>query len=140
MLQVIMNATQLAGVKEIFAQADAVLEAYLFGSRARGHTHAHSDFDFAVYLEPASKATQFAQRIALVTDLTALLKTEAVDLVVLNDATPLLYHRVLRDGQRLMSRDLARTTDREALAHSKYADDLSRQKLVREVIALRDAS
>lgn len=36
-----------------------------------------------------------------------------VDLVLLNDAPPLLYHRVLRDGVRLLSRDLAKTTARE---------------------------
>jgi hypothetical protein len=42
--------------------------------------------------------------------------------VVLNAAAPLLYHRVLRDGVRVLSRDLAATTGREGRALSRYCD------------------
>jgi hypothetical protein len=41
---------------------------------------------------------------------------------VLNDATPLLYHRVLRDGQRILSRNLRATSTREGYALSRYCD------------------
>jgi hypothetical protein len=50
------------------------------------------------------------------------LATDAVDVVILNEAPPLLYHRVLRDGIRLFSRDLAATTTREGRALSRYCD------------------
>ncbi len=39
-----------------------------------------------------------------------------------NRAPPLLYHRVLRDGSRLFSRDLRATTAREGQALSRYCD------------------
>ncbi len=42
---------------------------------------------------------------------TRALRGDAVDLVVLNDATPLLRHRVLRDGQRLLERTAGRGLD-----------------------------
>jgi hypothetical protein len=45
-----------------------------------------------------------------------------VDVVLLADAPPLLYHRVLRDGIRIMSRDLRETTVREGRAMSRYCD------------------
>jgi hypothetical protein len=46
----------------------------------------------------------------------------SVDVVVLNEAPPLLYHRVLRDGVRILARDLRATTTREGRALSRYCD------------------
>jgi hypothetical protein len=60
----------------------------------------------------------------LSTALIRALKTNRVDVVVLNAAPPLLYHRVLRDGVRVFSRDLRATTTREGRALSRYCDYL----------------
>ena len=102
---------------------EEILEAYLFGSRATGATHAHSDVDVAVYLadrRPTGSAFGYAADLSAV--LMAALGTNRVDVVVLNDASPLLYHRVLRDGERILSRDLRATTTREGYALSRYCD------------------
>lgn len=98
-----------------------ILEAYLFGSSARGDAAAHSDVDVAVYLaeEPESP---YGYEAELTADLMRRTRTSSVDVVVLNRASPLLYHRVLRDGMRLLSRDLADTTRREGYALSRYCD------------------
>ena len=102
-----------------------VLEAYLFGSRARGDAHRQSDVDVAVYIDEAqAKAGPFGYQADLTTHLMAALGTDAVDIVVLNKASILLYHRVLRDGVRLLSRDLRATTTRAGLALSRYFDFL----------------
>lgn len=45
-----------------------------------------------------------------------------VDVVILNHAPPLVYHRVLRDGSRIFSRDLRATTVREGRALSRHCD------------------
>jgi hypothetical protein len=45
-----------------------------------------------------------------------------VDVVLLNASPPLLYHRVLRDGVRILSRDLRATSVREGRALSRYCD------------------
>jgi len=45
-----------------------------------------------------------------------------VDVVRLNAAPPLLYHRVLRDGSRILARDLRETTVREGRALSRWCD------------------
>ena len=42
--------------------------------------------------------------------------------MILNQASPVLYHRVLRDGVRVFSRDLRATPTREGYALSRYCD------------------
>jgi hypothetical protein len=54
--------------------------------------------------------------------LVSALGRDEVDVVILDQAPPLLYHRVLRDGQRLLTRDPAATTTREGRALSRYCD------------------
>jgi predicted nucleotidyltransferase len=100
-----------------------VLEAYLFGSQARGQAQPHSDVDVAVYVAPVPEAP-FGYEAQLATDLMSDLGKNRVDVVVLNRAPPLLYHRVLRDGVRLLSRDPKATTGREGRALSRYCDYL----------------
>lgn len=98
-----------------------MLEAYLFGSRARGGAGGHSDVDVAVYVGEAPDAP-FGYEAELATDLMAAVGDNRVDVVLLNRAPPLLYHRVLRDGVRLLSRDPRATTVREGRALSRYCD------------------
>ena len=100
-----------------------ILEAYLFGSRARGESHAGSDVDVAVYIDEAHvKHGSWGYPADLTSDLMDALNTNNVDVVVLNHAPPLVYHRVLRDGIRLLSRDLRATTTRAGMAMSRYFD------------------
>jgi predicted nucleotidyltransferase len=102
---------------------EEVLEAYLFGSQATGSAQAHSDVDVAVYVgEPCPPASVFGYAADLTAALMRALRTSRVDVVLLNEASPLLYHRVLRDGVRILSRDLRATTTREGRALSRYCD------------------
>ena len=84
-----------------------VLEAYLFGSHARGEAQPHSDLDIAVYIdEEAAEKSPYGYRAQLATDLIAGLHNNDIDLLILNQAPPVLYYHVLRDGIRVLSRDL----------------------------------
>jgi hypothetical protein len=112
-------------VAAILAPRDEVLEAYLFGSHATGRAQPHSDIDVAVYVDERRAAHGgFGYAAELATALIAGLGTNDVDVVVLNKAPPLLYHRVLRDGRRILARDLRATTTREGYALSRYCDYL----------------
>jgi len=76
-----------------------ILFALLFGSRATGRAQPGSDWDVAVYLDDRlTSRERFALRLALLADLQDL---GQVDLVVLNEAPPLLAHRALQ-GERLL--------------------------------------
>ncbi|RMF23047.1 MAG: nucleotidyltransferase domain-containing protein [Deltaproteobacteria bacterium] len=101
-----------------------ILDAYVFGSVARGDSTDHSDIDVAVYVEDRELRSRegFGYQAELTTDLMKALARNDVDVVVLNNAPPLLYHRVLRDGVRIVARDLRATTTREGRALSRYCD------------------
>jgi hypothetical protein len=124
-------------LRERLARRPEILEAYLFGSYARGEAMPHSDLDIAVYVDRERlPPTVWGYAADLITDLMAGLGID-VDVVVLNDATPLLYHRVLRDGERLLSRDLAATTTREGRALSRWCDHQHLLRIVDGYLAKR---
>jgi len=112
-------------VRACLAARTEVLEAYLFGSAARGETRRHSDLDVAVFVDDSCAGSfPYGYRSSLAAELTRALQRDDIDVVVLNGASPLLYQRVLRDGVRVLSRDLAATTVREGRALSRYCDYL----------------
>ena len=110
-------------ITDVLSARPEILEAYLFGSLARGAGQAHSDVDIAVFVdEEKIEAGLFGYRSELTAALMSGLGINSVDVVILNRAPPLLYHRVLRDGTRLLSRDLRATTVREGRALSRHCD------------------
>jgi hypothetical protein len=121
------RGTLLAQLEAMLTSRGEVLEAYLFGSRARDTAAAHSDIDVAVYVDPdglrAREASEpFGYQAELTTALMRALGTNDVDVVLLNRAAPMIYHRVLSDGVRLLARKLAATTTREGRALSRWCD------------------
>jgi predicted nucleotidyltransferase len=114
-----------------------VLDAYLFGSRATGRERPDSDVDVAVFLDPGRTAEHGRLQLDLIGRLESASSGQRADMVVLNRAPPLLYHRVLRDGIRLVSRDLVATTRREGFALSRYFDDLPRLEANARVLSAR---
>ena len=85
-----------------------LVSAYLFGSHAAGRAHRESDIDVAVLLErkafPTAKA-RFEEQLRLSTLLGETLGTSRIDLVVLNDAPPLLGRHIVTAGERLFCSD-----------------------------------
>jgi len=79
-----------------------VLFALIFGSRAGRSARPDSDLDVAVFLDRAlGPEERFRVRLKLAAELEDLAPP---DVVILNDAPPLLAHRAL-EGRRLFIRD-----------------------------------
>jgi predicted nucleotidyltransferase len=117
-----------------------ILEAYLFGSRARGESGPTSDTDVAVFLDRGrAREGPFGYAAELASAVGSELGVTEVDVVVLNDASPLLYHRVLREGQRIFARELTATTTREGRALSRYCDYLPQLHKIEAAHAARMA-
>jgi len=112
-------------------ERDGVVAAMLFGSQALGSAGPLSDVDIAVWADPGlDRAERFDLRLELIGAATVALRTEEVDLVVLNDAPPLLRHRALRDSVRLVNRDPRCRIRLETRAILDYLDT----KPLREVL------
>jgi len=125
-------------LRERLRARSEILEAYLFGSLARGRAQPHSDVDVAIYIDPDRLTNSpFGYAAELTADLLTALGHHSVDVLVLNQAPPLLYHRVLRDGLRVIARDLAATTTREGQALSRYCDYVPQLRKIDSLHAAR---
>ena len=114
-----MDASEIrAKVKPIAAGHLSVRLLYLFGSMARGDVHTGSDVDLAV-LFGASTLEVFRELWA---DLHAALGPLSFDLVVLNDADPVLAFDVIREGKPLFYRTDDDINDFETRAWHRYQD------------------
>jgi predicted nucleotidyltransferase len=92
----------LQRITEALEAIPSVLFALLFGSRAAGSPRQDSDWDLAVFFDPALSAREREeQRAALIA---ALEPRDRVDVLILNEAPPLLAHRALQ-GRVLLVRD-----------------------------------
>ena len=91
---------------EVLGRHEAVLFAYLFGSLAEGKAYILSDVDLAVYLRGVPQQSFNDVRFALYADISKTLKTNDVDIVVLNSATNIiLLDEIIRKGIVLVDRD-----------------------------------
>lgn len=118
------NAQLSDRLRQAFARErpDGVVVAWLFGSHARRAAHRDSDVDVAVLLDRrrfADRRERFAARVRLAAWLIGETHCNRVDVVVLNDAPPLLARHVVSTGERLYCID-------EAVAHACYRDTLLR--------------
>ena len=98
----------IEAVRRMLEGRAAVQVAYLFGSVARGQRHPGSDLDLGVLFSPIPAPAHLDQ---LVTDLEAAAGCR-VDLVVLNEAAPLLTHEAIRTGRVIVCRDAPATSAR----------------------------
>lgn len=87
-----------------FAGQPHVAAAFLYGSQSRGTAHTGSDVDVAVLLKHDAP-TDPMLRLRYTNELMDLLNRSHVDVVILNQASPLLVHRVARDGTVLFATD-----------------------------------
>lgn len=106
--------------------------AYLFGSQARGQAGSFSDTDIAIYLDRRVKPGRY--RLKIMEALTKVLKTNDLDLVVLNQATPLLRHEIIKYGRPLKDDALLRVPF-EADALREYLDTAYLRQIQRSALA-----
>jgi uncharacterized protein len=99
----------------------SVAAVYLYGSRARGDEKADSDVDLGVLL--SSPATpRLLDEARLVEERAEGVLHLPVEAVILNDASPDLVHRVLRDGVVVLDRDRPARLRFEVQKRNEYFD------------------
>lgn len=113
-----------AVLRSYFETRPEVQLAYLFGSQATGKANRLSDVDVAVLTEPSrvKKNLPYGYKAEIGTDLMSLLKTNRVDIVLLNEAPPFLRHQVLKTGKCLWARDPSMRIQFETEALARFLD------------------
>lgn len=107
---------------DFFRARKDVEVAYLFGSVSRSDAGPLSDVDVAVLLDEALDAEKrFSIRLDLTSRIGSLLKTNKVDIVVLNESPLSLSYNIIKDGVVLKSEERARVLF-ESRVLSMYLD------------------
>jgi predicted nucleotidyltransferase len=83
-----------------FCKAHGIELAILFGSQATGTAKPESDIDLGVWLTKPTRQHRELQH-----DLINFLKTDTIDLVILNYASPLLKFQVAKTGKPLYQKE-----------------------------------
>jgi predicted nucleotidyltransferase len=102
---------------------EGVASVYLFGSQARGQAGPLSDIDLAVWAAPRLDLdARLDLRLELIDAAAQALGTEEIDLVILDDTSPVLRHHAWRDGEVLVDRDPPTRIRQQARALVEYLD------------------
>ena len=87
--------------RDILIGYKSIIFAYIFGSYVQGKDRADSDIDIAIYLEENLDIDTYLE---IKIRLTEACKRE-VDLIILNDAKPLLKYEIYKNNLSLFCRD-----------------------------------
>ena len=97
--------------------------AYLYGSTAEKKEGKLSDIDIGVYLnDKLDKNERFNLRLKLLSDLSLLLKTDKVDLVIINDTQVALNFEIIKANSPIFIRNREKKIELEQKIMSKYLD------------------
>ncbi len=112
-------------LKQYFKKHPEIEVAYIFGSVAQGKENPLSDIDIAIIINPQQineKMYRYGYKAEVLSDLIKLLKTNNVDLVILNEADILLRHRVLYFGKLIYSKNEKKRIEFQVDTVNKYND------------------
>lgn len=107
-----------------------VVFSYLFGGLASGPPAPLSDVDIAVYLSDAGRASE--DKLEILGNLTDILQTDEIDLVILNTAELTLAMNALKKRRIIVDKDPFARHRFESLTMRKYFDfSIQRSSILR---------
>jgi predicted nucleotidyltransferase len=112
----------MAAMTAYWAQQSGVVVAYLFGSVALGRADTLSDVDVAVLLEERLEGERGVDAQLRFTGGLAGCSERDVQVVLLNQASPLLAYQVVQDGVLLYERSRAERLNFEVRTRRVYFD------------------
>ena len=125
-----MKNPDLNKLKNYFNVRDNVIAAYIFGSYASMRTVATSDIDIAVLLDGKVNSKNFSFiKQDIITGIIELLSFDKVDVVILNPASPLLCHEVIKKGELIYSGDEKKRIEFTANATTRYLDTVHLRRI-----------
>lgn len=123
-----------------FEQCPEVAFAVIFGSVATNRVTPLSDLDIAVFIDRlkiCESAYPYGYHANLLSRLMSLLKTNELDIVILNDAPPVLKHRILTQGKTVFCR--APSIQRKIFIQALHRyQDTARLRRIQQIYFQRD--
>jgi len=112
-------------IKNYLYSKDEAIAGYIFGSYSSGKVRPKSDIDIAVLLSDTVDSKDYGHiKLSIINDLIELLSFDRIDVVVLNVASPLLSHEIIKKGVLLFSKDEAKRINYTANATIYYLDTI----------------
>lgn len=100
-----MNFKISSKLKTIFSKNHIIL-VYLFGSEATGFKHRESDLDIAILLDKKVRKDKYFEKTLEFPELfRKIFPNKQIHILILNEATPLLKHQVLKEGKLIFSKN-----------------------------------
>lgn len=130
------NNLNIKVLESIFKQYPQVKLVYFFGSKATGKAGPLSDYDFAVYLDEKDFKKRFDVRLGLLDKLSRQLKTDNIDLIVLNDIqSPELKYSVIASGQLIYKEEPYKVLIEPGILseYFDFTEDLRRYGLTKNI-------
>ena len=114
-----------------------VLFAYLYGSYAYGVVHSESDIDVAVYLNPSDMKEYLKKEKRILSALIDKIRTDIIDLGILNVLPLLLQYHVLKEGIPVVIKDEQKRIDFETKVMERFFELKPYLDEYREMLFLR---
>ncbi len=133
-IQKLEKGTLISRLAEFFKSREYVELAYLFGSHSKGKQGPLSDIDIGVYLSSKpTKAERIERRLDSTAELAGLLKTESIDLIIMNDASPVISFEIIKPNIPVFIKDEDLKLDVEQKIMSLYLDRKYHENLLNRV-------
>ena len=110
-------------LNNLFSLHKEIKLVYLFGSHAKNKTSPLSDYDFAMYFDQNIDINHMKELVlGLITEISSIIKSEKIDLVLLNQPiSPLLKFNILKEG-KLIYQQLPYRLIVEPAIYNEYFD------------------
>lgn len=113
----------LPKLKQYFGSSPEVDFAYLFGSYGERRETPLSDVDIAVFLlDNIPRAKYFDLRLKMMSDVSHLLRTDEIDLIILNEGNICLAYHAVSTREVLFERDPNSRIEFETRTLDRYLD------------------
>jgi predicted nucleotidyltransferase len=100
------NKDEVVKLNSVFELYPKIGLVYFFGSKAKRKGGPLSDYDFAVYLEEKDKSRIFDIKLDLQNKISRLLKTDKIDIVILNlTESPELKYNIIKEGNLIFQKE-----------------------------------
>lgn len=119
-----MLESEINKIKNVLANDERIVFAYIFGSRAKGIAGNRSDWDIAVYVaEKAGQTMPATLPFYIEAEIAELLATDDVQVVVLNGLeSPLFGFEIINQGVLLIDKDEGKRIEFESRVLGQYHD------------------